>query len=960
MFLWNVFCVTDIKLNYLEWLWIKIDEDMLSKKQISRYEAVRYLNYAQCFDCMLPPENKKQELNNNWFTEFKKKDSVYLSDIYHENDYYYCITNLAKIDYIHGFPYTNPICWWQFCWSNSFSFWELFQIIVNIISKDIYSKYTIKDIDNFYENILKIKNTQDAKQINITNSEYDLAENLHKNYDWSYIISNFNEFFLYQKYCNLYPQECSFKNFWNIQGWHYALSLLNILYNEWLISALEWINFDPWKKVSWQDLINWLYKIKNIKNCKIDNDYDKDWILNKDDNCIYNYNPNQKDTDKDNIWDVYDEDIDGDGIKNPIWIVDDDGNIIISKITKDTDNCIFVKNKDQKDIDKDSIWDACEDENYKIVWIWINCSSLKWNAPLKINCNAEIKWYVKEIVWTYKWEIIWKWKSINYTFKTSWEKVLNVTAIWKNNDTSNATAYFKVWEKSINNLFNLWIQIFANPTSWPEWTKIVFGSQTVWEKFFIKWDLGDGTKYDKKPDSNFSKIYNKAWIYKVIATLYKDNKVVWVSYLYIKIYEKNDKDKSSLPYLKAEPLIWYINQPITFTLQQVTENDIENIIWDFWDEITKTTNSISTEHAYNKSWSYGVKASIYTKEWKIIDNFITEKIIDIPDNKTDKAFGALLKADTLEQQIWKEIKFTILPDGFTENDIDKVIWNFWDNVIEKKQTLKNNHTYYKNWSKTITANIILKNKENIIVSLTESIYWQDICLNWLKQLKCDMDKDGIKDICDEDIDGDWINNLLWIIKFEDKNCYITNKNIDTKKLSDKNWQNTDNCPFIQNNDQIDVNSNGVWDACEINIGNPYNKEDCVWDACNINPNDIDTGNCVWDACNINPNDIDTGNCVWDACKIDPNDIDTDNDGVYDKEDHCIDIPENIDSIEDEDWCPEIPDINNDFFLNVENCATCPCHFADYASPFMYGLNLKALLVNPYNSSIIYKISENKK
>jgi len=30
----------------------------------------------------------------------------------------------------------------------------------------------------------------------------------------------------------------------------------------------------------------------------------------------------------------------------------------------------------------------------------------------------------------------------------------------------------------------------------------------------------------------------------------------------------------------------------------------------------------------------------------------------------------------------------------------------------------------------------------------------------LKKYKCDIDKDGIADICDDDIDGDGIKNLL--------------------------------------------------------------------------------------------------------------------------------------------------------------------------------------------------------
>lgn len=56
-------------------------------------------------------------------------------------------------------------------------------------------------------------------------------------------------------------------------------------------------------------------------------DYDCDGIPNHEDNCPYTYNPNQNDLDGYGIGDVCDDDIDGDGLKNPVGLVDDNGNI---------------------------------------------------------------------------------------------------------------------------------------------------------------------------------------------------------------------------------------------------------------------------------------------------------------------------------------------------------------------------------------------------------------------------------------------------------------------------------------------------------------------------------------------------------------------------------------------------------------------------------------------------------
>lgn len=82
-------------------------------------------------------------------------------------------------------------------------------------------------------------------------------------------------------------------------------------------------------------------------------DVDGDGIFNPVDNCFLISNPDQKDTDGDGIGNVCDnapkvrnknqEDVDFDGI----------GDII--------DNCKLVPNPDQKDADKDGLGDACDD-----------------------------------------------------------------------------------------------------------------------------------------------------------------------------------------------------------------------------------------------------------------------------------------------------------------------------------------------------------------------------------------------------------------------------------------------------------------------------------------------------------------------------------------------------------------------------------------------------------------------
>jgi len=132
-------------------------------------------------------------------------------------------------------------------------------------------------------------------------------------------------------------------------------------------------------------------------NPNIEKDTDLDWIDDNEDNCEEVFNPLQKDSDADGIWDKC-SDFDNDGI---LWHLD---------------NCPKIFNPDQKDINRNSIWDVCEfdkdkdwifdsvdncitvknafqkDEDWD--WIWDKCDNCEFFNPDQEDSNKNNIWDV--------------------------------------------------------------------------------------------------------------------------------------------------------------------------------------------------------------------------------------------------------------------------------------------------------------------------------------------------------------------------------------------------------------------------------------------------------------------------------------------------------------------------------------------------------------------------------------
>ena len=631
------FWISQNKLNYLKSLNISINKNILSKQQISRYEAARYLNYAQCFNCLNPSQKIKEKFNYWWLSNFRKQANFYLNDINPKNKYYYCVASLANSNYIHGYPKTDPICGWDFCWSNSLSYGELLQIVVNIISNKILHKYNIDNVDNFYSNMMSIKWTAAATSMNITKNSYKIVDKIKNSWLNSYQIQNFDEFYLYEKYCNLFPQGCSFKEFWNIKKWNYMLSIINILYRENLLTYKEAINTHPQKLISWEELIQWLYKVKRINACKINNNTKKNiakkindiiWIemvcypLKWDAPLDTKCKAKTKWPVKKIVW-TYNGQI--------IWQWEEISHQFETKWYKKITATAIAK--DNSMATANSFFKIWEKKNryWYHIWLQITPSPSSWPEWTKVTFYSEIKWNPDYILWNFGDGSKYKkkpWINPIKTYPKVWNYTVTAKAYknWKVNATSSTI--IKIYKKlNKSNLPTSYLK--SNPSIWYPNQNINFTLNTkninTSQVSKVIWNFGDG-KIKTTSTLSTSHSFSSPWAYPISATIYLNNGTIIPSSITQKIISDNNKYWAVITANTLEQNTW---QPIIFKIipKWFKRTDIQNITWLYWDGARQDTDSLNSTHIYYESNKYPVDAIIKLNNWNIIYTSMTEAII---------------------------------------------------------------------------------------------------------------------------------------------------------------------------------------------------------------------------------------------------------------------------------------------------------------------------------------------
>jgi len=983
VFLWISLGNYEIFLNDLRTAGVEVDR-ILESDQISRYELSRLLNTVSCQDCVNTPNWMIEKYTNNWRLDFIETpgkdfdDIIFGSSYYNWKPYYYCVAYVGDNNWMRWYPqWISPVCDWKFCWHRNTTVGEFLQVVLNISDQYIFNRYLADwwQIKKWMDWLTKW--TYPYEYLN--KNDRDII-NMHAQNWLSWILPNKESLQAYIKYCMFNLNKCGMQSFGAIKQWYWPVWELNILYDHNIVEHEKFKNWQIHELVSWEYVLKTLYNVFKIVDCDFDDDYDKDGILNAEDNCPNHYNPSQKDTDGDGVWDVCDSDIDWDGVWNPIGIVDDLWKVIISKWESWIDNCLFIKNPDQKDTGNKGIGDACR-ANQSNLGMYIKSDFIPSNAPLTVNFEAitegVVQWEITRDFWDWNHAV---WREVSNTFLEEWIYQVQANAEWINNN-AHAVITIVVGKNASENYS---VQIATNKLGWMAPVEIKFTAITKWSFDKFEWNLGEGDIIERTDKGPVIKIYKTQWSYMVTLKWIKNNQVLSVANVIIAVGDDGEIGSN----LRANPIMpkkWE-----TINLQTdifgFEEKDISSIEWNMGNWEVIKNGLLNMGYIYKKVGTYVIIQNILLKNWRKLQNFLT---VNIRDASLESSYAIITTVNKTILPVFDTVEFTmnkiwVLPE------IILIVNKYWDwnsNKITNWLNIwpkKFEHQYIKEWV-YLPKNIVFLDWNISLESVfTITVTQNDICMEanlngTLDQFECDMDGDGIPDICDDDIDGDGLPNLIWLIEFELDDCSITSDNINEEILLLHNNNGLDNCPFHVNLNQMDLNNNGWGDECDEFITNILNDNlgwgwgwgwggtwiwggiwggtwiwggiwggtwiwggiwggtwiwGGIWGGTWI-WGGIWGGTWIWGG-------IWGGTWIWGGINFD----DEDWDWIPDHLDACPTIPENYNGIEDSDWCPEIDvDKLNDEEANItaKECFSCPCNFSDFANDLNIKDKVKAIL-----------------
>ena len=768
-----------------------------NKNSLSRYEVSRLLSAANCEDCVQAPDWMKTTYTQNFWDNFRMIDGKDFNDIDYEawvwnrKSYYYCVAYVWENGYMAWYPSTSTKCKWNFCGQEQITTSEFYQTVLNVIQDQIREKYRINWTD--VKSWLKWLKKDSIQRKVLTQAN---IEAINKADSKSQHAQTNDEFQAWLKYCMYNLSACNFQAFGVIWNWYWPVSELNILYKEWIITLEDAEKTATFSNLRWDEAIRIFSAVyDNYSSCSFNVDYDCDWIANGKDNCPYVYNPNQYDLDSDGIGNVCDEDVDGDWKNNPVWIVDDNNHIVIS---------LWNDDLDQTPLGNRDSWFG----------FFINVDTIGNNFPTAVRFAPLTDWNISKIEWDFgdgTVQTINNWDKVSHVFKNSGTFTVKAVATSKNNAQAFAmTKVFVATPKSENYALNISTSaLIKNWTIEYTLTPLYSGNLDT-----INWSVNNWDEKVLKVSEKFKTTVRENWIYIVTAKWYVKWKLKAVAMISIM------RDWSqSFATMTINPWDLWEKTSVTANLVWISRKDIDYISINWWWAVTNSMD-LTQDYTYEESWLKTIQQNVILKNWIKYYSIAT---ITVQNPMLMQSYAMNISWNRLSYN--QNEKLYLWLNTYPVSHVLSLFTSYqaWQKNFVYSPNLSQmilNSAYVTAWDKLLTNSIEINRCVALMNQWTVHINSVDLCENMIKnktisRYKCDQDADWIPDICDDDIDGDGVKNLVWIITRENSDCSVTSDNINEWIFKRQFWVcSLDNCPFELNSDQMDLNNNWIGDSCE--------------------------------------------------------------------------------------------------------------------------------------------------
>lgn len=476
---------------------------------------------------------------------------------------------------------------------------------------------------------------------------------------------------------------------------------------------------------------------------------------------------------------------------------------------EDIDNCIFTPNTNQQDLNKNNIGDRCEDPD--LLWLWVDNNTSCAIAPVTVDFACTYTWNIGDISWDFgdQWSKA-NGCNVSHRYITAGNYSINATA----NKWVKASTTIKI----IGTEWQQWLFLTADRTVVKPWESVIIAAATLGAIDSIEYISSMG-KQIKQAGQTVTFTPTQAGTYSITAKAYHNKALVAAAQIIIGT--SNQTQRIAWATITPETLTVAKNIPLklTTTLANITQRNIKEIKRDFGDGTSIINTTLNLTKIYITSWPKVITQTMTLDDNTVIITMATITVSWI----NDQCLASYMSAIPLIQFVGLPVIYQIHLINLWSDQITKITCAYGDGIIKVftdniEKNLTQSHVYLSAWRYTAQCTLTLDNGLILPNSATVTVIGRDRCRDSSKY-KCDMDRDGIPDICDEDIDGDGSNNLMNLILFEKPNCTIDtdNTNIPLKQYEHQqaaSWVNIDNCPFVLNTDQADEDKDGYGNLCD--------------------------------------------------------------------------------------------------------------------------------------------------